>query len=119
MVLIYLETEQYTEVPRRPVIEGVNQICTFVHSLPQGLCVWLPNVNSQLWLFITVFVLEEKQSKGKQVINSAILSIHVTSNKKNNIFLRIPPKLFEHQTYLKRITVVVSIPGTLTGPKVS
>ena len=82
MGLIYLETEQYAEVPRRPVIEGVNQICTFVHSLPQGLRVCFPNVNSQLWRFITVFVLEEKESKGKQVINSAILSIHVTSNKK-------------------------------------
>lgn len=55
--LIYLKAKQNAEVPRRPVIQGVNQINSFVRRLLQGLVVWLLDVHGQLWLLITVFTL--------------------------------------------------------------
>lgn len=62
MRLNYLKAKQNAEVPRRPVIQGVNQINTFVRSLLQGLVVWLLDVHGQLWLLITVFTLCKKHS---------------------------------------------------------
>lgn len=87
MRLNYLEAEQNAEVPRRLVIEGVNQIYAFDHSLFQGLCVWLPNVNCQRRLFITVFALG-KTNRAK-ANKSSIQQFHFSEQHqiKNNVFL--------------------------------
>lgn len=61
LTLIYLESEQNAEVPRWPVIEGVNQINTFDHFLLQGL--WSLSVHCQL--VIAVFGLKHSKGKGK------------------------------------------------------
>lgn len=76
----YLEAEQDAEVPRRSVVERVNQIHTFVHAVLQGLRVWLSYFTCQLRLFITVSVLG---SRAKSFIN--LISHQIKTNIRSGI----------------------------------
>lgn len=54
--MVYLEAQQDAEVPRRPVIDGVNQVDTLVCAL-LFLVTRLSGDHCQFWTLIVVFVL--------------------------------------------------------------
>lgn len=72
--MIYLEAQQDAEIPRRPVVDGINQVDILVHTL-LFLVTRLSGDHCQFWTLIVVFILEEGEER--QTGKRGILSIFI------------------------------------------